>query len=225
MNYSEARSMVEAGERAGRLFGIAYYRRTYPAVSRAKQLLEKRVIGRPVFAFATAWSWYSPTPGEESSWRADPEIAGGGPLYDIASHRIDLLNDFFGEPKRVTGQIATLVQSVPVEDNATVLIEHASGVRSVVDVRWHSHITQDEFVVRGTDGEIDLSPLNSGQIRISGCAPESHPPHPNLHFPCVENFVTAVLGNNPGVLRATGRTSLWTDYVTEQIMSSAPISE
>lgn len=221
MNYTEARTMVETAEQAGRIFGVAYYRRMYPAVARVKQLLADGVIGRPVFAFATAWSWYAPERGEEGSWRADAALAGGGPLYDIASHRIDLLHDFFGEPKRVDGQIATTVQAMSVEDNATVLIEHDSGVRSVVDVRWHSHVVRDEFLIRGTSGEIDLSPLNSGQMRISGRQSESHPPHTNLHFPCVANFVEAVLSGSPESLRASGRSSLWTDYVTEQVMISA----
>ena len=36
-------------------------------------------------------------------WLIDPKMAGGGPLFDIASHRIDLLNYFFGQPARVTG--------------------------------------------------------------------------------------------------------------------------
>src|ERR1700691_3437055 len=39
MNEAEARSMVQAAEQSGRTFGVAYYRRTYPKVRRAKQLL------------------------------------------------------------------------------------------------------------------------------------------------------------------------------------------
>jgi hypothetical protein len=38
----------------------------------------------------------------------------------------------------------------------------------VIDVRWHSRVLRDEFRIRGTDGEIDLSPLNSGVLIPSG---------------------------------------------------------
>ena len=219
MNYSEAYSMVSAATAAGRLLGIAYYRRMYPALDRLHQLLHAGAIGRPVYAFATAHSWFS-REIEEGAWRADPAIAGGGPLFDIASHRIDLMNYVFDQPVRVTGQTATTIQNIPVEDNATVMIEHASGVRSVVDVRWHSHVTRDEFLVRGTDGEIDLSPLNSGYLRVNGSEPEQYPPHQNLHYPCIANFVDAALSGEPLRLRASGASSLWTDYVTEQVVKS-----
>ena len=53
---------------------------------------------------------------------------------------------------------------LPVEDNATVMIEYEGGVRGLVDVRWHSRVVRDEFRVRGTEGEIDLSPLNGPEL-------------------------------------------------------------
>jgi len=130
------------------------------------------------------------------------------------------MNFLFGEPVRVCGQIATTVHNIAVEDNATVMIDHVSGVRSVTDVRWHSHVTRDEFLVRGTDGEIDLSPLNSGYVKINSDEPEFHPPHANLHYPCIENFVTAIETRDESQLRASGATSLLTDRVTQEVMSA-----
>ena len=220
MNHTQAKTMVEEAKRTSQILGVAYYRRMYPAVDRLRKLLDEGRIGRPVFGFATAYSWSLQQPTEEGGWRFDPAMAGGGPFYDIASHRIDLMNFLFGEPVRTCGQIATTVHDIAVEDNATVLIEHASGLRSVTDVRWHSHVTRDEFLVRGTDGEIDLSPLNSGYVKINGREPEFHPPHANLHYPCIENFVTAVEFRDENLLRASGATSLATDRVTEQVMSA-----
>ena len=40
MNEAEARTMLRAAEESGKTFGVAYYRRSYPKVQRAKQLLE-----------------------------------------------------------------------------------------------------------------------------------------------------------------------------------------
>jgi predicted dehydrogenase len=109
------------------------------------------------------------------------------------------------------------VHSGEVEDNATVLIEYESGVRSLVDVRWHSRVPRDEFRIRGTDGEIDLTPLNGPALAYPG-GKEHLPAHENLHYPCVENFVSAVLENKP--LCSTGATALVTDWVTEQVMDA-----
>lgn len=212
MNYAQAEQMLKAAQESGKVFGVAYYRRMYGKVQRAKALLASGVIGRPVMAEATMHDWFYPVNGFRG-WLIDPKMAGGGPLYDIASHRIDLMNYFFGEPKRVTGQLSTLVQPTDVEDSATVLIEYENGVRAMVDVRWHSKVMRDEFRIRGTEGEINLTPLFGPEL-TSPEGSENIPPPANLHFPCVENFVNAVLDGSP--LESSGETAIVTDWVTEQ---------
>lgn len=214
MNYAEAQSMNETARETGRTLGISYYRRTYPAIRRVNELIDAGAIGTPVFAMATAHDWFFPDLATRG-WLLDPEKAGGGPLYDVACHRIDLMNYLFGDPMRASGHVSTLVQRVKVEDNATVLVEHNCGVRSMVDVRWHSRIPRDEFRIRGTEGEMDLSPLNSGRIVYPG-GEEHLPPHSNLHYPCIENFVAALLDGTP--LLSTGATAMKTDWVTEQVL-------
>jgi predicted dehydrogenase len=216
LHYAEACSMQRAAEETGCTLGVAYYRRMYPKVNRAKELIAAGAIGLPVFAEATLHDWFHPDDGLRS-WLVDPKRAGGGPLFDIASHRIDLMNYLFGKPQRATGQLSKLVHPGEVEDNATVLIEYESGVRCAVDVRWHSRVPRDEFRIRGTDGEMDLTPLN-GPALVYPDATEHLPAHENLHYPCVENFVSAVLENQP--LRSTGVTALVTDWVTEQVMAA-----
>jgi predicted dehydrogenase len=214
MNEAEARSMVAAAEKCGRIFGVAYYRRLYPKLLRAKQLIETGVIGQPLFAELTNHMWFSGMgePGERS-WLFDPSKAGGGPLFDIASHRIDVLNFLFGKPLRVTGQLSNVVHHYAVEDNATVMIEYESGVRGIVDVRWNSKIKRDECRIRGAEGEIEMSPLNGPDLVHPGGS-ESLPAHPNLHCPLIENFVDAVEGK--ARLAASGTDAYLTDWVTEQ---------
>src|SRR5262252_1591775 len=214
MNEAEARTMVGEAEKGGKLFGVAYYRRLYPKVLRAKQLIEAGAIGKPVFAELTNHMWFDGmgAPGERA-WLFDPTKAGGGPLLDIASHRIDVLNFLFGKPLRVSGQLSNVVHHYAVEDNATVMIEYETGVRGIIDVRWHSKANRDECRIRGTDGEIEMSPLNGPDLVYPG-GRESLPPHANLHFPLIENFVDAVEGKAP--LQSSGATAFVTDWVTEQ---------
>jgi 1,5-anhydro-D-fructose reductase (1,5-anhydro-D-mannitol-forming) len=213
MNEAEARSMVEMAEQSGCTFGVAYYRRMYPKVRRAKQLLDAGVIGQPVVAELTSHGWFDENETHRS-WLLDPAQAGGGPLFDIASHRIDVLNFLFGQPIRATGHLSNAVHHYAVEDNATVMIDYDGGVRGIVDVRWHSKLKRDECRIRGTEGEMELSPLNGPELIYSaGC--ENLPAHANLHFPLIENFVDAVLGKTSPV--ASGASSFWTDWVTERV--------
>jgi predicted dehydrogenase len=212
LTYTEAQTMQDAADETGRTLGIAYYRRKYPKVERARELIEAGAIGRPVFAEATSHDWFNPAGGPRG-WLVDPRKSGGGPLRDIASHRIDLMNYLFGNPIRVTGHLSTLVHPIAVEDNATVLMEYESGVRGLVDVRWHSRIPRDEFRIRGTEGQIDLNPLNS-PLLVHARGEEMLPAHANLHYPCVENFVSAVLGGTEP--RSSGATALPTEWVMDQ---------
>jgi predicted dehydrogenase len=212
MNEAEARSMVQTAADTGLTFGVAYYRRAYPKVQRAKQLLEAGAIGKAVFAELTCHEWRDEQ-GSQRSWLIDPAKAGGGPLYDIASHRIDVANFFFGQPRRVSGHLSNLVHHYAVEDNATVMIDYASGVRAVVDVRWHSKVRRDECRIRGTEGEMELTPLNGPELIYPG-GRENLPLRENVHSPTIENFVDAVQGKAP--LLASGASSFWTDWITER---------
>jgi 1,5-anhydro-D-fructose reductase (1,5-anhydro-D-mannitol-forming) len=211
MNEAEARTMVEAAERSGKLFGVAYYRRCYPKIQRAKQLIAGGAIGKPVFAELTNHMWFDGS--GHRGWLFDPAKSGGGPLFDVASHRIDVLNFLFGQPMRVAGQLSNIVHQYPVEDNATLMIEYENGVRGVVDVRWHSHVNRDECRIRGTHGEIEMSPLNGPTLIYPG-GQENLPAHQNFHYPMIENFVDAAEGKAP--LLASGASSFWTDWVTER---------
>jgi 1,5-anhydro-D-fructose reductase (1,5-anhydro-D-mannitol-forming) len=215
MSDTEAYSMVRAAQESQTMLGVAYYRRTYPKLHRAKQLLEAGAIGKPVYAELTSHSWFDEQAAKESdrAWLLDPKLAGGGPLYDIASHRIDVLNFLFGQPQRASGHLSNAVHHYAVEDNATVMIDYVGGVRGVVDVRWHSRISGDECWIRGTDGEMNLTPLNGPEL-VYLDEYENLPAANNRHYPMIENFVDAVLGKAP--LLASGESSRWTDWVTER---------
>jgi predicted dehydrogenase len=215
MHHAEAERMVATGRESGKLFGVSYYRRLYPKLIRAKELIAQGVIGQPLLAEANYHGWLE---SEERAWLRDPALAGGGPLYDVGSHRIDAMNFLFGKPERATGLLSNAVHQMGVEDSATVLMEYARGVHGVVDVRWNSRVTRDQFRVIGTTGEMVLDPLSGPQLGIAGRV-EMLPTHENVHYPLVENFVNAVLDGIP--LTCTGEEASWVDWVTAEVMRSS----
>jgi 1,5-anhydro-D-fructose reductase (1,5-anhydro-D-mannitol-forming) len=212
MNFAEAETMVRAQQETGRLLGVSYFRRLFPKLIRAKELIAEGVIGQPVLVEANCHSWLE---SEERGWLRDPAMAGGGPLYDIGSHRIDAMNFLFGRPERATGLRSNAVHAMGVEDSATVLIGYAGGVHGVVDVRWTSRVGRDQFRVIGTEGELVLDPLNGPELRVGGRV-EVLPTYTNVHVPLVANFVDAVLD---GVALACPiEEAVWTDWVTGEVM-------
>ena len=210
MNVAQASEMAAA---KGGVCGVAYYRRTYPAVLEAKRLMAAGAIGTPVAIEMCCQHWFAAENGHRA-WLLDPSMAGGGPLFDIGSHRIDLANFLFGRPLEATGMRSNAVHTYAVEDNATVLIGYEKGVRATIDIRWHARAERDECRIVGTDGVIDLSPLNSGKLRAPGVSLEL-PPHANLHFPLIADFVTAVIEGRKPVCPIED--AIQTDWVTAQI--------
>jgi predicted dehydrogenase len=212
MNFAEASAMVEAARSARKLFGVAYYRRLYPKLCRAKELIAAGAIGKPLFVEALYHGWLE---SEERGWLRDPAIAGGGPLYDVASHRIDACNFLFGQPERATGLRSNALHELKVEDSATVLIGYAGGVHGVVDARWNSHVARDEFRVIGSAGALELTPLNGPDIRWPDGG-EQLSVAANVHQPLIQNFLAAALDGS--ALACPGHQAIWTDWVTQQVM-------
>jgi predicted dehydrogenase len=217
MNFAQAEPMAAAQRESGRLLGVAYYRRLYPKLIRAKELIAAGAIGKPVFAEANFHGWLE---GEERAWLRDPALAGGGPLYDVGSHRIDACNFLFGKPERAMGLRSNALHQLAVEDSATTLVQYAGGVNAAIDVRWNSRIQRDQFRVVGVEGEIVLDPLNGPPLKLIKSdgthVEENLPTHANVHYPIVKNFVQAVLDGR--ALACSIDEAIWTDWVTEQVM-------
>ncbi|HEY3743310.1 MAG TPA: Gfo/Idh/MocA family oxidoreductase [Bryobacteraceae bacterium] len=208
LDFGAAVRMRDAAVEAGKLHGVAYYRRFFPQLLDAKRRIAAGEIGVPVLGEANCHGWL---PAADRGWLLDPKLSGAGPLYDIACHRIDALNFLLGTPRRATGLVSNVVHSLSVEDSATVLIDYESGPRAIVDVRWNSRIERDQFRIVGTEGAIDLTPLSGG----------AKPPFANVHYPLIENFVAACLGE--AELVCPIEESLKTDRVLHAVRFEQPL--
>jgi 1,5-anhydro-D-fructose reductase (1,5-anhydro-D-mannitol-forming) len=220
MNYGEALSMAEVSEAAGKLLGVAFFRRFFPKLLRTKQLILDGAIGHPVLAESSFHGWLE---SEERAWLRDPALAGGGPLYDTASHRIDAFNYLFGTPEFATGIRSNPIHNFAVDEAATVTILYPEGVHGIIDVRWNSRLLRDECRIIGTDGEISLTPFAGPTLRVitrQGTVEENLPANPNVHYPLIENFTAAMLDGTP--LAAPIREAIKTDWVTEQVLNASP---
>lgn len=222
MGPKEVEAMIATAKAADRLFGVSFYRRLFPVLARVRELMREGVIGQPIFAWVCHHAWNNEEILAHRAWLFDPAHSGGGPLMDVGSHRIDLLNYLFGEPRLTGAGITRQTQNTPgfhVEDSATLTMEYNGEfgpVRAVMDARWNSKVFRDEFRVIGTEGELDVMPLNSGKLRYPG-GEELHPPHDNFHLPMLRHFVDALVDGVP--LISSGETAIWTDRMMAEAYS------
>ncbi len=119
MDVAQGRRMVEAAEKAGVKTQMTFNFRFIPAIIRARQLVEAGFLGR-VFSFRGRYyraSYISPH--KPLSWRLSKEISGGGALFDLGSHALDLLYYLLGDFGSVQAAIETLIKERPIAAGST----------------------------------------------------------------------------------------------------------
>jgi predicted dehydrogenase len=165
MNVAEGQRMVEAVEKAGVKTQMTFNFRFFPAMTRAKQLVEDGFLGR-VFSFrgryyrASYISYDKPL-----SWRLQKEIAGSGALFDIGSHVLDLIYYLLGDFGSVQATLDTLIKERPVAPGAS-----EKGPVEVDDIALMHLRMADQH---DTLGLVEISRMGTGttndlQIEIFG---------------------------------------------------------
>lgn len=119
MNTAEAQSMSKAVEAAGVKAQLTFNFRFFPAITRAKQLMDEGFVGE-VFSFRGRYHRSSYISRDKAlSWRLKREITGGGALYDLGSHVLDLLYYLLGDFNSIYGTLDTLIKERPVAAGAS----------------------------------------------------------------------------------------------------------
>ena len=94
--------------------------------------------------------------GVERQWRTQAKAGGGGALIDNGYHQVYTSLNYVGSPAvRVYARIGRHVQDIEVEDTALVLIEHANGATTSIQVGWSAlvgGVSVNEIM--GTEGQI-----------------------------------------------------------------------
>jgi predicted dehydrogenase len=114
MNLAEAREIVSVAQAAGVKHQMTFNYRFAPAMMRAKQLVGEGLLGR-VFSFRAAYLHAGYVdPERPMSWRLDAAQGGGGALYDLGSHALDLLRFLLGEYAGVHAVTETFIRERPL---------------------------------------------------------------------------------------------------------------
>jgi predicted dehydrogenase len=95
MNAEEARSLIETRDRTGRLLVVAFPGSLSPQIRTAVKMLRSGELGSILNISAMVWQdWNRGTVG---TWRQQPELAGGGFLFDTGAHMLNTVADLAGE--------------------------------------------------------------------------------------------------------------------------------
>ena len=144
---ADAEIMVAACREAGVTLGIAYDQRFHAAHVRLRELVAEGALGTVTQAriFYACWlppDW-SPTDrvsGDRraDNWRADLRRAGGGALWDLAPHGIDLLEVLLGGSwAELRALVQRRVHDYPVDDGAVLTGLFQDGTLGTIQVAYN----------------------------------------------------------------------------------------
>lgn len=227
MDTQQCASLVNEAESRGLKLGVAYFRRFFPKVAEAKRMIAEGIIGVVIGAEIKYQSWYRPEP---SAWRVQKNRSGGGPLWDMGCHKLDMLIDMLGMPSSVFAVMKTLTHGYDVEDSCIVVMEMKNGAQCAMILNWNSRVWADTFEITGTEGKIIFDPCDSESMTVrrnpritKGPGREdttvSRPNSTNVHYPLIDDFAGSVLEDRQPAV--SGREGYKTNLLLDAIERSS----
>ena len=184
----EAKTMLEAVQKAGVKHACAFNYRFIPALRLAREMIERGELGQ-IFHFRAVYlqEWIM-DPQFPMVWRLKKDIAGSGALGDLGAHIIDLARFLVGEPTAVSGLTQTFIKERPTDDGGrdTVdvddafvsLVQFANGAIGTLEASRYANGRKNHqrIEINGSKGSIvfNLERLNELEVHLSDSEPASH---------------------------------------------------
>jgi 1,5-anhydro-D-fructose reductase (1,5-anhydro-D-mannitol-forming) len=155
MTSADAEAMVAACDKAGVMLRLGLHLRFEKFLNRVAEVLQSGAIGTP-----RALSIERAAPlSERAPWREDP-AQGGGILYDVGLHLLDLVPRLLGSA--FTG-VAGLAFPAPGSglgaDTLTLLLQTGNDVQVSLRASREAPFSGSDLVVLGTAGMLRTGPL------------------------------------------------------------------
>jgi predicted dehydrogenase len=104
VTYAQAKELSELCNSKGLKCQIVFNNRFMPAVMKAKEIMESGRIANTV-SFRFVYRHASCTdPNKKAGWKQNSDVCGGGVLFDLGSHAIDLCRYLCGDISSISGR-------------------------------------------------------------------------------------------------------------------------
>ena len=179
---AEAKSMLDAVNKAGVKNMCAFNYRFVPAVRLVRQMIEQGVLGQIYHFRARYLQEWIMDPNFQMVWRLRKDVAGSGALGDLGSHIIDLARFLVGEPTVVNARLKTFIKDRPtpeggraqvdVDDAFISLFEFENGAIGTLEATRFAlgRKNTNTFEINGSLGSVvfNLEKMNELEVHIPG---------------------------------------------------------
>ena len=221
--YQQCQDMLQVSRETGVPLFVAYYRRTLPGFNKVKTLIEDGNIGKPLVVNIMLVRPASEAEANTDNppWRVDPDLAGGGIFYDLASHQLDYLDYLFGPVQKVWGQSRNFGGLYEAEDTVVAAMEFENGVLGSGTWSFVSDEAskRDVMEIIGTKGRLEFSTFGHEPILLFREREFLEFPYinpENIQFNLISNVVKSIHGEERPV--STGESAARTNLVMEKIV-------
>lgn len=152
---SEAEEMVRVCEENNVLLSVNYVYRFHPLVTKAKEIIDKGMLGKLVTINANFNVDYAPN----DNFRFKKELSGGGALRDIGTHMIDLLRFFGGEITSICGSVDNIIYKSDVDDFAAAIVRFENGGYGYFNSSFNVKKGINRLEILGYNGNIVIENL------------------------------------------------------------------
>ncbi|WP_435102907.1 D-xylose 1-dehydrogenase Gfo6 [Halarchaeum sp. P4] len=165
-----AEAMVEACEDADVTLMVAYRMQTDPVIRRVRELVDDGFVGDVTQATgAFTFPMFAGDGADPDQWRLDPELAGGGSLYDIGVYPLNTLRFVLdADPTSVQASLTSPDEQFDgpvIDEHAAFLLEFDGGAQALCRSSYGS-FGESSLRVDGNEGSIRVeNAFNPGAER------------------------------------------------------------
>ena len=221
-NAPECEQMVNAFAAARLPLFVAYYRRRLPRFLKAKELIDGGALGSLTgVSYRFSDGRHQLLTADDLPWRLKAADAGGGFIFDLGSHTLDILDFLLGPLQDAAGTAANLASSYEVEDSVAMSFRTGSGVPGVATWNFASGVRDDSIELTGTSGRLSLSTFGTEPVRLdtkNGVSEFDLPNPPHVAQPLIQSVVDNLLGR--GSCPSTGAAALRTARVMDRVLEA-----
>lgn len=147
---AEGEELIRLAGKLGRVLTVYQNRRWDGDSLTVKKLLDAGTLGT-VTRFEVGMERWAPEIAK--AWKASATAEdGGGVLFDLGTHVLDLTLRFFGPATVTFAEIQARRPQESADDDVFLVLRHESGVISHVTLNLNSHLHGPRFRILGTEG-------------------------------------------------------------------------